>query len=36
MSFPNQPGTFQSASLYVGDLHPEITEVIGYISYMIR
>lgn len=28
MSFASQPGTFQSASLYVGELHHEVTESV--------
>jgi len=28
MSFPSQPGTFQSASLYVGELHPDVSESV--------
>jgi len=33
VAVPGAPQTFQSASLYVGDLHPETDEVITSIIY---
>jgi hypothetical protein len=35
VAVPGAPQTFQSASLYVGDLHPETDEVTIYYSLLI-
>ncbi len=34
VAVPGAPQTFQSTSLYVGDLHPETDEVIIFIHYL--
>ena len=35
VAVPGAPQTYQSASLYVGDLHPETDEVITFIDCLL-